>query len=165
MAMLPETYLDIQAFSPHEFVSGWRLPSALSNHTHEGRAWWVTLPAQMQAGLQATYIDIGILFPDHLLKLPSLTQVDYAAALARALRSAWLVDVAADIAEVEVTQLYRRMPARPAERSAGDRKYGPPRDRDAHICAGLDPALGTSRCTTRSGAVEASDLPNCCCIT
>jgi hypothetical protein len=45
----------------------------------------------MVAELRAIHIDLAVLFPDHLLKLPVLPQADYAAALARAY-NAWLVD-------------------------------------------------------------------------
>jgi uncharacterized protein len=37
------------------------------------------------------HVDIGILFPDHFLKIPVIAQIDYAAALARAY-NAWLLD-------------------------------------------------------------------------
>src|SRR4249919_1634098 len=46
---------------------------------------------QMVAELREIHIDLAVLFPDHLLKLPVLPQADYAAALARAY-NAWLVD-------------------------------------------------------------------------
>ena len=43
------------------------------------------------AGSSMRSVDIGILFPDHFLKIPVIAQIDYAAALARAY-NAWLLD-------------------------------------------------------------------------
>jgi uncharacterized protein len=47
--------------------------------------------SQMRAELDAIGVDIGILFPDHLLTLALLPNRDYAAAVARAY-NAWLID-------------------------------------------------------------------------
>ena len=52
---------------------------------------WSTRASRCATELDEIHVDIGILFPDHLLKLPVLTQTEYAAALARAY-NAWLVD-------------------------------------------------------------------------
>lgn len=83
----PETYLDIPSFSPGVSDGSYqaKFPTA-----HEG-ARMVESPEQMRTELNQLNIDIGLLFPDHLLKLPVLTQTDYAAALARAYNR-WLVD-------------------------------------------------------------------------
>lgn len=54
-----------------------------------GRAVWDV--QQMRDELDKISIDIGILFPDHLLKLAVFPRADYAAALARAY-NAWMVD-------------------------------------------------------------------------
>ena len=54
-----------------------------------GRAVW-DVP-QMRDELDKINVDIGILFPDHLLKLAVHPRADYAAALARAY-NAWMVD-------------------------------------------------------------------------
>src|SRR6202030_1920269 len=51
----------------------------------------VLAPRQMRDELDKIHVDIGILFPDHLLKLPVIAHPEYAAALARAY-NAWLVD-------------------------------------------------------------------------
>jgi uncharacterized protein len=51
----------------------------------------VESPAAMLAELSELHVDIGILFPDHLLKLALVTPPEYAAALARAY-NAWLVE-------------------------------------------------------------------------
>src|SRR3954465_10980295 len=86
VADVPERYLDIPGFSPgSDGTPPARFPSG-----HEA-ARMVHTPEQMVAELRAIDIDLAVLFPDHLLKLPVLPQADYAAALARAY-NAWLVD-------------------------------------------------------------------------
>lgn len=83
----PETYLDIPSFSPGVSDGSYqaKFPTA-----HEG-ARMVWSPEQMRTELNQIDVDLGLLFPDHLLKLPVLTQREYAAALARAYNR-WLVD-------------------------------------------------------------------------
>jgi len=86
VAGVPERYLDIPGFSPGgDGTLTARFPSG-----HEATR-MVHTPEQMVAELRAIDIDLAVLFPDHLLKLPVLPQADYAAALARAY-NAWLVD-------------------------------------------------------------------------
>jgi hypothetical protein len=82
---VPERYLDLPGFSPGTSAFQARFPTA-----HE-RSRKVTTPDQMRKELTNIQVDIGILFPDHLLKIAMLTQSEYAAALARAY-NAWLVD-------------------------------------------------------------------------
>jgi predicted TIM-barrel fold metal-dependent hydrolase len=87
IADLPETYLDIPSFSPGVSDGSYqaKFPTA-----HEGaRKVWTK--EQMRTELNQIDIDLGLLFPDHLLKLPVLTQTEYAAAIARAYNR-WLVD-------------------------------------------------------------------------
>jgi uncharacterized protein len=87
-----EWYLDIPAFSPGVSDGSYqaKFPTA-----HEG-ARMVDTPEQMREELDEIHVDIGILFPDHLLKLPVLTQIDYPAALARAY-NAWQLDTWASV--------------------------------------------------------------------
>jgi predicted TIM-barrel fold metal-dependent hydrolase len=85
LANVPERYLDIPGFS-----SGAGSLSAPFPGGHDSKR-MVTTPKQMREELSELSIDIAVLFPDHLLKLPVLPQKDYAAALARAY-NAWLVD-------------------------------------------------------------------------
>ncbi|CAN5641989.1 amidohydrolase family protein [soil metagenome] len=85
VADVDEYYLDIPGFSPGTAALEAKFPSG-----HEGRR-MVHTPEQMREELDDISVDIGILFPDHLLKLPVISQVEYAAALARAY-NAWLVD-------------------------------------------------------------------------
>lgn len=85
IADVQEWYLDIPGFSPGTAALEAKFPSG-----HEARRMVLT-PEQMREELDGIHVDIGILFPDHLLKLPVISQVEYAAALARAY-NAWLVD-------------------------------------------------------------------------
>jgi predicted TIM-barrel fold metal-dependent hydrolase len=78
VADVEEYYLDIPGFSPGMTWYEARFPSG-----HEGRR-MVHTAQQMREELSELHVDIGILFPDHLLKLAVITQDDYAAALARA---------------------------------------------------------------------------------
>ena len=86
VADVPERYLDIPGFSP----GGDGTLTARFPTSHEGTR-MVHTPEQMAAELAEIHVDLAVLFPDHLLKLPVLPQADYAAALARAY-NAWLVD-------------------------------------------------------------------------
>jgi predicted TIM-barrel fold metal-dependent hydrolase len=83
----PETYLDIPSFSPGVSDGSYQAKFPTG---HEG-ARMVDTQEQMRKELDEIHVDIGVLFPDHLLKLPVLTQVEYPAALARAY-NAWLLD-------------------------------------------------------------------------
>ncbi|MGI9050297.1 MAG: amidohydrolase family protein [Rubrobacteraceae bacterium] len=85
IADVQEWYLDIPGFSPGTATLEAKFPSG-----HEARR-MVHTPEQMREDLDGISVDLGILFPDHLLKLPVISQADYAAALARAY-NAWLVD-------------------------------------------------------------------------
>ncbi len=84
LATIPQRALDIPAFAAG--LGGLCAPFPGGQ---EGRQ--VNSPAQLRAELSAIYVDIGILFPDQLLKIATLPQKDYAAALARAYNR-WLVD-------------------------------------------------------------------------
>ncbi|MCC6168656.1 MAG: amidohydrolase family protein [Caldilineaceae bacterium] len=85
LANVPERYLDIPGFSPGAGSLSAPFPGG-----HDSKR-MVTNAAQMREELSKLSIDVAVLFPDHLLKLPVLPQKEYAAALARAY-NAWLVD-------------------------------------------------------------------------
>ncbi|MGH3108426.1 MAG: amidohydrolase family protein, partial [Rubrobacter sp.] len=80
-----EFYLDIPGFSPGTTVYEAKFPSG-----QEGTR-MVHSAAQMREELDEIHVDIGVLFPDHFLKLAVISQVDYASALARAY-NAWLLE-------------------------------------------------------------------------
>ena len=79
-----EYYLDIPGFSPGTTAYEAKFPSG------QEATRMVHTADQMRRELDGIHVDIGVLFPDHFLKLPVISQVDYASALARAY-NAWLV--------------------------------------------------------------------------
>jgi uncharacterized protein len=79
-----EFYLDIPGFSPGTTAYEAKFPSG-----QEGTR-MVHTADQMRRELDEMHVDMGVLFPDHFLKLPVISQVDYASALARAY-NAWLL--------------------------------------------------------------------------
>lgn len=88
---LPQRYLDIPFFAPQMAVWGPPFPQSGSNRRNV-----VTSAAQMRKDLDELCIDIGVVFPDHLLLLSTLRDPEYAAALARAynrwLSEQWLTE-------------------------------------------------------------------------
>ncbi|MDQ3238278.1 MAG: amidohydrolase, partial [Actinomycetota bacterium] len=71
-----EFYLDIPGFSPGTTAYEAVFPSG-----QEGRK-MVHDAEQMRRELDEIHVDIGILFPDHFLKIPVISQTEYASALA-----------------------------------------------------------------------------------
>ena len=69
-----EFYLDIPGFSPGTTVYEAKFPSG-----QEGTR-MVHSASQMRDELDEIHVDIGVLFPDHFLKIPVISQVDYASA-------------------------------------------------------------------------------------
>ena len=150
-----EGYIDIPGFSPGVTAGGYQ---AQFPTTHEAaRKVWT--PDQMRSELDEIHVDIGILFPDHLLKLPVLTQIDYASALARAY-NAWLVD--------QWTSTERRLlgciiacPHDPHDAAREIQKYAEhPEVVGVYLpCAGLDPLWGHRMYDPIWETAEAADLP------
>jgi uncharacterized protein len=155
MASLPETYLDIPGFSPGVSDGSYqaRFPT-----THEG-ARMVTTPEQMREELSALNVNIGILFPDHLLKLPVLTQMDYASALSRAY-NAWIVDKWAR-PESGLLACLVACPQDPSDSAREIARYADdPRVVGICLpCAGLDPLWGNRRYDSIWEAAEQAGLP------
>ncbi len=85
LATVPARYLDIPGFAPN--IS----PYPSFPESGGQRRMTVTSAAQMRADLDDLGIDIGVIFPDHLLTHAALKQTDYALSLARAYNR-WLVD-------------------------------------------------------------------------
>ncbi|MBI3942487.1 MAG: amidohydrolase, partial [Chloroflexi bacterium] len=79
----PGRYIDIPGFAP-----SLRLDPPFPGGSAARK---VFTAAQMREDLDSLGIDIGLLFPDHLLTLALLPNRDYAAAVARAY-NAWLID-------------------------------------------------------------------------
>jgi predicted TIM-barrel fold metal-dependent hydrolase len=151
---LRETYLDIPGFS----VGGDSTMTAKFPSGHEATR-MVHTREEMRQALDELHVNIGILFPDHLLKLPMLPQPEYAAALARAY-NAWLIE--------EWTSRDHRLlgclvacPQDPEDSVRQIEKY----HRDPGIvgvylpCAGLEPLWGNQKYRPLFEAAEAADLP------
>jgi uncharacterized protein len=136
---MPETpmhYVDTPGFSPGTAVFEAPFPTG-----HEATR-RVRDAAQMREELDAIHVDLAVLFPDHLLKLPVLTQHDYAAALARAY-NAWLVDQWASH-ERGLLGAIAACPQDPEDAAREIRKYGSHPDVVSVFlpCAGVDPLYG-----------------------
>jgi predicted TIM-barrel fold metal-dependent hydrolase len=154
VADVPERYLDIPGFSPGgDGTLTARFPTA-----HEATR-MVHTPEQMVEELAAIHVDLAVLFPDHLLKLPVLPQVEYAAALARAY-NAWLVDRwtsrhPALLGAIAACPQDPEDAAREIERYADEPSivavYLP--------CAGLDPLWGHRRYDPIFDAAQNAGLP------
>ena len=85
LATVPARYLDIPGFAPN--ISLWpSFPQSGGDRRNT-----VTSAVQMRQDLDELGVDIGVLFPDHLLSHAALKQEDYAVALARAYNR-WLVE-------------------------------------------------------------------------
>src|SRR5919204_914282 len=89
VARVPHRYLSIPGWStsPPFYLPGSSLPTARGKVREE----IVWNAAQMRRELDALSIDVGVLFPDHFLKIAALPNPDYAAALARAYHR-WLAE-------------------------------------------------------------------------
>jgi len=155
IADAPEGYLDIPGFSPGVSDGSYqaKFPTA-----HEG-ARMVWTPEQMREELNEIKVDLGILFPDHLLKLPVLTQTEYAAALARAY-NAWLVDTWTSV-ENGLLGCIVACPHDPQDAAREIEKYAKhPEIVGVYLpCAGLDPLWGHRMYDPIWEAAETADLP------
>lgn len=150
-----EWYLDIPAFSPGVSDGSYqaKFPTA-----HEG-ARMVHTAKQLREELDEIHVDIGIIFPDHLLKLPVLTQTEYASALARAY-NAWLLEEWCSLEKgllgcvVACTQDPQDA-AREIEKYANE-----PTIVGVYLpCAGVDPMWGDRKYDPIYEAAQAADLP------
>jgi uncharacterized protein len=153
VADVEEYYLDIPGFSPGMTWYEARFPSG-----HEGRR-MVHTAGQMREELDEIYVDIGILFPDHLLKLAMITQADYAAALARAY-NAWLLEKWCS-QEKGLLGCVIACPQYPEDAAKEIRRYArEPGMVGVYLpCAGLDPLWGHRRYDPIYEAAQETDLP------
>jgi predicted TIM-barrel fold metal-dependent hydrolase len=152
LTTVPERYLDIPSFSP----GGGGYMAPFPGGQGGGRA---TDPKQLRAELDDLSINIAILFPDHLLKLPMLPQVDYAAALARAY-NAWLVDQWASPARGFLGCIVAA-PHDPEDAAREIARYARhPGIVGVYLAgAGVDPLWGHTKYDPIFRAAEAADLP------
>jgi uncharacterized protein len=150
-----EWYLDIPAFSPGVSDGSYqaKFPTA-----HEG-ARMVHTAEQMRKDLDEIHVDIGILFPDHLLKLPVLTQTPYASALARAYNAYQLVEWCSRDNGLLGTVV--ACPQDPQDAAREIEKYADePTIVGVYLpCAGVDPLWGHRMYDPIYEAAQAADLP------
>jgi uncharacterized protein len=153
VADVEEYYLDIPGFSPGMTWYEARFPSG-----HEGRR-MVHTAGQMREELDEIHVDIGVLFPDHLLKLAMITQDDYAAALARAY-NAWLLEKWCS-QERGLLGCIIACPQDPEDAAREIRRYArEPGMVGVYLpCAGLDPLWGHRRYDPIYEAAQETDLP------
>ncbi len=153
IADVQEYYLDIPGFSPGMTWYEARFPTG-----HEGRR-MVHTAEQMRQELDSLHIDIGILFPDHLLKIALITQDEYAAALARAYNR-WLLEKWCS-PERRLLGCILACPQDPEDAAREIRRYArEPGMVGVYLpCAGLDPLWGNRRYDPIYEAAEAADLP------
>jgi predicted TIM-barrel fold metal-dependent hydrolase len=149
-----ETYLDIPSFSPGVSDGSYQAKFPTG---HEG-ARMVETREQMRQELDEIYVDIGILFPDHLLKLPVLTQVEYPAAIARAY-NAWLLDNWCSV-DKGLLGLVVACTQDPEDAVREIEKYAnTPEMVGVYLpCAGLDPLWGDRKYDPIYEAAQAADL-------
>jgi len=153
IADVEEYYLDIPGFSPGMTWYEARFPSG-----HEGRR-MVHTQEQMRKELSEIHVDIGILFPDHLLKIALITQDDYASALARAY-NAWLLDKWCS-QEKGLLGCIIACPQDPEDAAREIRRYArEPAMVGVYLpCSGLDPLWGHRRYDPIYEAAQETDLP------
>ena len=153
VADVEEYYLDIPGFSPGMTWYEARFPSG-----HEGRR-MVHTAEQMREELDEIHVDIGVLFPDHLLKLAMITQAEYAAALARAY-NAWLLEKWCS-QEKGLLGCIIACPQDPEDAAREIRRYArEPGMVGVYLpCAGLDPLWGHRRYDPLYEAAQEADLP------
>ena len=93
----PRRYLDLPGYSPFNWMYGPKLPGAIPPMPRGvSRREIVWNAQQMRKELDEFSIDIGVIFPDHHLRVGGLPNARYAGGLARAyhrwLKDKWLQD-------------------------------------------------------------------------
>lgn len=148
-----ENYLDIPSFSPGQ--TGYQ-PSWPTSHERNRT---VATPEQMRAELDPIHVDIAVLFPDNLLKLPVLAHPEYAAAIARAY-NAWLVEEWCRPG-LGLLGCVCACPQVPEDAANEIRRYA---DHPGIVgvflpCAGVDPMWGNRKYEPIYAAAAEADLP------
>jgi uncharacterized protein len=152
---LPETYLDIPSFSPGVSDGSYQAKFPTAHITNR----MVRTKEQMRTELNQLDIDLGLLFPDHLLKLPVLTQTEYASAIARAYNR-WLVDTWTSQKDGLLGCIVA-CTHDPEDAAREIAKYADHPDMVAVYlpCAGLDPLWGNPKYHPIFEAAQHYDLP------
>lgn len=152
---LKEWYGEIPGFSPGIQHGGYQ---AQFPHSYDHERLVLT-PEEMRNDLTEMDIDIGVLFPDHLLKLAVLPQVDYAAAVGRAY-NAWLLDTWCK-PEMGLLGCVIACPQDPEDTAREIEKYSKePGMVGVYLpCAGVDPLYGHRKYDPIWEAAQAADWP------
>jgi uncharacterized protein len=146
-------YLQVPGFAPNL-----RLDPPIPGQ-HAARS--VDSAAEMRAELSELEIDVGILFPDHMLLFAAIPNIEYSVALARAynrwLMAEWLTKERGLYGVLLATPQDPDEAAREIERYAGEERivgvYLP--------TAGVNPLWGHRKYDPIMAAAEAADLPVC----
>ena len=151
LAGVPGRYLDVPGYAP-----GLKLdPPIPGGHPYRS----VDTAAEMREGLSALGIEVGVLFPDHLLLFAPLPHIEYAVALGQAYNR-WLVE-----------EWLRREPGlygavlafpQDPETSAQEIERYAAEDKIVAVflpTAGVNPLWGHRRYDPILAAAEAADLP------
>ncbi len=152
LGTIPQRPLDIPSFS-----AGLGALSAPFPGGAEGRQ--VNSPAQLRDELSQIAVDIGIMFPDQLLKIATLPQQDYASAVARAYNR-WLAEEWC-LKEKGLLGCIIAAPQDPEDAAREIERYA----REPGIvgvflpCAGVEPLWGHRVYDPIFAAAEAADLP------
>lgn len=151
LATTPARYLDIPGFAPSMKLDP-PIPGGQPQRT-------VASAAEMREGLSALGVDIGILFPDHMLLFAPIPHIEYATALSHAynrwLMEEWLTEERGLYGALLACPQNPEDSAREIERYAREEKivavYLP--------TAGVNPLWGHRKYDPILAAAEAANLP------
>jgi len=151
LADTPSRYLDIPGYAPNLKLDP-PIPGGQANRS-------VRSAAEMRDGLSALGIDLGVLFPDHLLLFAPIPHIEYAVALSHAynrwLMEEWLLREPGLYGAILACPQDPEDSAREIERYAGEEKvvavFLP--------TAGVNPLWGHRRYDPILAAAEAANLP------
>lgn len=125
VAKIPHRYLNRPGFGP---VGAFSLPgSVLPSARGKAREEIVWSADQMRRELDSLFIDIGIVFPDHFLKIAAIPNQSYAAAIGRAynrwISERWIADENDLYGVIMVTPQDPEDGVREIERYAGNPRF------------------------------------------
>ncbi|MGH2560536.1 MAG: amidohydrolase family protein [Thermomicrobiales bacterium] len=151
LATTPARYLDIPGYAPNLKLD----PPIPGGHPYRS----VSSAVEMRDGLSALGIDVGVLFPDHLLLFAPIPNIEYATALSHAYNR-WLMEEWLTREE----GLYGALlacPQNPEDSAREIERYG----KEGKIVgvylptAGVNPLWGHRKYDSILAAAEAADLP------
>ncbi|MGH2533428.1 MAG: amidohydrolase family protein [Thermomicrobiales bacterium] len=151
LATTPARYLDIPGYAPSMKLD----PPIPGGHPYRS----VSSAAEMRDGLSALGIDVGILFPDHLLLFAPIPNIEYATALSHAYNR-WLMEEWMN-REAGLYGVLLACPQNPEDSAREIERYGS----EGKIVgvylptAGVNPLWGHRKYDSIFAAAEAADLP------